>query len=385
MNRTIVHTDLDAFFVSCERLRDSRLNNIPLIIGGQSGRGVVSSCSYEARYFGVHAAMPMRYALKLCPQAKVISGDMGFYSDKSNEVTQVINRSAPIVEKASIDEFYLDITGMDKFFGSYKWTSELMDTVVKETGLGLSFGMSENKTVSKIATGEFKPMGKAHIEHNMIKDFLNPLSIKKIPMIGNETYRELSRIGIRVIEQLSNTPPEFLQQLLGKNGSSIWKKANGIDTTPVVAYNEKKSISSERTFLKDSSHIPSLKALLVKMVEKTAYELRENTQLCSIVAVKIRYANFDTETKQMKIPYTANDDQLISVVKRLFDILYQRRMLIRLVGIKFSGLVRGKEQINLFDDTAEKVNLINAIDQMKQRFGANIITRAETMNAYKGK
>jgi|TARA_B100000795_G_scaffold270032_1_gene262035 DNA polymerase-4 len=384
MDRTIVHTDLDAFFVSCERLKDSRLNNIPLIIGSKSERGVVSSCSYEARYFGVHAAMPMRYALKLCPQAKVISGDMEFYSDKSNEVTEIINQNAPIVEKVSIDEFYLDITGMDRYFGSYKWTSELMDKVVMESGLGLSFGMSENKTISKIATGEFKPMGKIHIEHNMVKGFLNPLSIQKIPMIGHKTYRELSRIGIRVIEQLSNTPPEFLQQLLGKNGNSIWKKANGIDNAPVVAYNEKKSISNEQTFSKDSSHISSLKALLIKMVEKTAYELRKSSQLCSIVSVKIRYANFDTETKQMKIYYTANDAELIPVVKRLFDLLYQRRMLIRLIGVKCSGLVNGKEQIHLFNDTAERINLIKAIDQMKQRFGENIITRAETINAYKG-
>ncbi len=385
MERTIVHTDLDAFFVSCERLRDSRLNDIPLIIGGRSGRGVVSSCSYEARYYGVHSAMPMRYALKLCPQAKVISGDMGFYSDKSNEVTQIINERAPIVEKASIDEFYLDITGMDKFFGSYQWTSDLVDTVTKETGLGLSFGMSKNKTVSKIATGEFKPKGKAHIQNEMVKGFLNPLSIRKIPMIGNETYKELSRIGIRVIEQLSTTPPEFLQQILGKNGNSIWKKANGIDTTPVLAYNEKKSISNERTFERDSSDILKLKALLIKMIEKTAFELRNSDQLCSIVSVKIRYANFDTETKQMKIPYTASDDKLIPIIKSLFDKLYQRRMLIRLVGIRFSGLVRGQEQINLFEDTVDKVNLTQAIDRIKKQFGSNIITRAETMNAYKGK
>jgi len=384
MDRTIVHTNLDTFFVSCERLKDSRLNNIPLIIGSKSERGVVSSCSYEATYFGVHAAMPMRYALKLCPQAKVISGDIGFYSDKSNEITEIINQNAPIFEKASIDEFYLDITGMDRYFGSYKWTSELMDKVVMESGLGLSFGMSENKTISKIATGEFKPMGKVHIEHDMVKGFLNPLSIKKIPMIGHKNYRELSRIGIRRIEQLSNTPPEFLQQLLGKNGKSIWKKANGIDSAPVLAYNEKKSISNEQTFSKDSSHISSLKALLIKMVEKTAYELRKSSQLCSIVSVKIRYANFDTETKQMKIYYTANDAELIPVVKRLFDLLYQRRMLIRLIGVKCSGLVNGKEQTHLFNDTAERINLIKAIDQMKQRFGENIITRAETMNAYKG-
>lgn len=385
MERTIVHTDLDSFFVSCERLRDSRLDNIPLIIGGQSDRGVVASCSYEARYYGVRSAMPMRMALRLCPQAKVIRGDMELYSQKSNEVTQIITENAPVMEKASIDEFYLDVSGLDKYFGCYKWTNELIEKISRETGLPLSFGLSINKTVSKIATTEGKPKGRLEVQAPMVQGFLNPLSIKKIPMIGDETYRELSRIGIRVIQQLAETPQEFLWQMFGENGSTIWKKANGIDSTPVQAYSEKKSISTERTFEKDTTAIPELKALLIKMVEELAFELRQSGQLTSTIAVKIRYSNFDTETKQKKIAYTANDKTIIDTALSLFDTLYQRRMTLRLVGIRFSGLIYGQPQINLFEDTEEQIKLLQAIDKMKKRFGAHVITRAITRNAYKGK
>jgi DNA polymerase-4 len=385
MERTIVHTDLDTFFVSCERLRDSRLENIPLIIGGQSDRGVVASCSYEARYYGVRSAMPMRMALRLCPQAKVIRGDMELYSQKSNEVTQIISENAPVMEKASIDEFYLDVSGLDKYFGCYKWTNELIDKIMRETGLPISFGMSNNKTVSKIATSEGKPKGRLEVQPSLMQGFLNPLSIKKIPMIGDETYRELSRIGIRVIQHLAETPQEFLYQMFGENGYTIWKKANGIDNSLVLPYNERKSISTERTFEKDTTAIQQLKALLIKMVEELAFELRQSGQLTSTIAVKIRYSNFDTESKQKKIAYTANDNTIIETALSLFDVLYQRRMTLRLVGIRFSGLIYGQPQIDLFEDTEEQIKLLQAIDKMKKRFGAHVITRAITGNAYRGK
>lgn len=180
MERTIVHMDLDTFFVSCERLHNDRLKGIPVIIGG-GDRGVVASCSYEARYYGVRSAMPIKHALRLCPEARVIKGDMEMYSKMSHTVTEIIEERAPVVEKASIDEHYLDITGMDKFFGSYKWTEELMQSVSKHTGLPLSFALSVNKTVAKIATGEAKPLGKTEICAAMVRPFLNPLSIKKFP------------------------------------------------------------------------------------------------------------------------------------------------------------------------------------------------------------
>lgn len=374
MERAIVHLDLDTFFVSCERLINSGLNDIPLIIGG-GDRGVVASCSYEARVFGVRSAMPMKMALRLCPQAKVVKGDMELYSKLSHAVTEVIQDKAPVMEKASIDEFYLDITGMDKFFGSYKWTNELAGTIMKETGLPISYGLSLNKTVSKIATGEGKPKGNLHIPEMMVKPFLNPLSIRKIPMLGDVTFTLLSRIGIRNIKTLSEMPAEVLQQMIGKNGLELWKKANGIDFSAVEPYRERKSISTEHTFSQDTIDIPKLKSLIIAMVEKLAFQLRSEQWLTSIVTVKIRYANFDTETKQSKVPYTSADHILTRTVHELFDKVYQRRMRLRLIGIQFSGLVRGTYQINMFEDTVELMELYQAMDKMKKRFGFNAITR----------
>ena len=379
MSRSIVHMDLDTFFVSCERLTNSKLNGLPLIIGGGE-RGVVASCSYEARAFGVRSAMPIKMALRLCPQAKVMKGDMELYSKLSHDVTQVIEEKAPIVEKASIDEFYLDITGMDKFYGCYQWTNELAQAITKETGLPISFALSVNKTVSKIGTGESKPVGRLEIPEIMVQPFLNPLPIQKIPMVGNVTFQLLSRIGIRNIQTLSEMPAEVLQRMIGKNGLELWKKANGIDNNPVEPYTERKSISTEHTFLQDTIDIQKLKFILIGMVEKLAFQLRSEEWLTSTVVIKIRYANFDTETKQSKIAYTSADHTLTRTVTDLFDKLYQRRMRLRLIGIRFSGLVRGTYQINLFEDTEEMLSLYQAMDKMKKRYGFDAIARCAGAN-----
>lgn len=374
MERAIVHMDLDTFFVSCERLGNSKLEGIPLIIGG-GDRGVVASCSYEARTFGVRSAMPIKMALRLCPQAKVMKGDMELYSKLSHDVSEVIQEKAPIVEKASIDEFYLDITGMDKFYGGYKWTNELAQSVTKETGLPISFALSVNKTVSKIGTGEAKPKGNLEIPENKVRSFLNPLSIQKIPMVGDVTFQLLSRIGIRTIQTLSEMPAEVLQRMIGKNGIDIWKKANGIDNNPVEPYTERKSISTEHTFSQDTIDIPKLKSILIGMVEKLAFQLRSEEWLTSTVVIKIRYSNFDTETKQCKVAYTSADHTLTKTVTDLFDKVYQRRMRLRLIGIRFSGLVRGTYQINLFEDTEEMLSLYQAMDKMKSRYGFDAVMR----------
>ncbi len=374
MARAIVHMDLDTFFVSCERLTNSQLKGLPLIIGG-GDRGVVASCSYEARKFGVRSAMPIRMALKLCPDAKVMKGDMELYSQLSHDVTQILQEKAPVLEKASIDEFYLDITGMDKFHGSYKWTNELAQSVMKETGLPISFSLSINKTVSKIATGEGKPVGKLEIPEQNVQDFLNPLSIQKIPMVGAVTFQLLSRIGVRKIQTLAEMPAEVLQQMIGKNGLELWKKAHGIDHTPVEPYTERKSISTETTFSQDTIDIAKLKRILLGMVEKLAFQLRAEQWLTSTITVKIRYANFDTETKQSKIAYTSADHILTKNVTELFDKVYQRRMRLRLIGIRFSGLVRGTYQIDLFEDTQEMLSLYAAMDRIKNRYGYDAVMR----------
>jgi len=371
--------DLDTFFVSVERLQNSDFNNKPIVIGGLSNRGVVSSCSYEARRFGVHSAMPVKMAKRLCPQAIYLRGDMDSYTKYSKLVTEVIADSSPVYEKASIDEFYLDLSGMDKYFGTYKWSKELRQKVMRETGLPISIGLSINKLVSKIGTGEAKPNGELQIPQGLEKPFLAPLSVKKIPGIGKVTYKKLSFLGVRKIETLRKIPPKLLEREFGKNGTKLWEKANAIDTTPVRPYSERKSISKERTFNEDTLDIKMIKSLLIDMTEKLSFELRNKSKLTSIITVKIRYADFNTYSKQKKIPYTANDRVLLKYVKELFDSLYKRRQLIRLIGVKFSGLTYGYFQLDLFEDNIRDINLLQSLDKIRSKFGINAITRAATI------
>ena len=376
MERSIVHMDLDTFFVSVERLVNSKLEGKPVVIGGSSDRGVVASCSYEARRFGIHSAMPMKMARNLCPDMVIIRGDMELYSRYSRTVTDIIAEGAPVYEKASIDEHYIDISGMDRFFGSLKWTQELRGKIIKETGLPISFGLSVNKTVSKIATGEAKPNGEKEVARPGVKPFLSPLSIRKIPMIGKQSFHLLRSMGIVTIGTLSEMPVEMVEKLMGKNGSEVWKRANGVDETPVMPYSERKSISTERTFERDTAQVERLRELITSMVERLSYELRKKHKLTSCVTVKIRYSNFDTHTLQRRIEYTSFDHVLIPVAKELFDRLYQRRMLIRLVGVRLSHLVQGVQQLNMFEDTPEMVNLYLAMDRMRNRYGEDAVGRA---------
>ncbi|MDY2586332.1 DNA polymerase IV [Winogradskyella aquimaris] len=380
-NRSIVHMDLDTFFVSCERLLDSRLNGKPVLIGGTSDRGVVASCSYEARKFGVHSAMPMRMAKQLCPEAIVLRGNSGVYTKFSQNVTEVIKESVPLYEKTSIDEFYIDLTGMDKFFGCHKLASELRQRIIKETGLPISFGLSLNKTVSKIATGEAKPNNEIRIPLGTEKPFLAPLSVKKIPMVGNVTYKALCDLGVKRIKTVQDMPMELMHKVLGKNGLSIWKKANGIDNSPVIQYHERKSISTERTFGQDTTDIYKLKGLVIAMAENLAYQLRRGNKLTACVTFKIRYSDFQTYTQQKRIPYSAMDHTIIPVVLDLFHSLYNRRLLVRLIGVKFSHLVEGGHQINLFEDNEIYLNLSKAMDKMRERYGDRAVMSAAGMEA----
>lgn len=375
LSRNIVHLDLDTFFVSVERLLRPELVGKPVIVGGTSDRAVVSSCSYEARRFGVYSGMPMKMARALCRDAVIVRGDMEQYSKHSAVVTQIIAERSPVYEKASIDEHYIDLTGMERFFGTLKWAHELREAIIKDTGLPISLGLSVNKTVSKIATGEAKPNGELQVVADRVKPFLSPLSIRKLPGIGEKTYPLLRSMGISTIDTLSRIPVDMMERVMGKNGIALWEKANGIDLTPVEPYSESKSISTESTFEQDSIDIVRMKELLVKMVEKIAFELRDQQKLTSCVTVKIRYSNFDTHTLQQRVPYTAFDHQLIPVVRELFDRLYQRRMLIRLIGVRFSGLVSGNPQLNLFDDNLAMINLYQALDRIRRKYGQKIVRR----------
>jgi DNA polymerase-4 len=380
MDRHIVHIDLDSFFVSVERLINPKLLGKPVLVGGSSDRGVVASCSYEARAFGIHSAMPMRMARQLCPEAIIVRGDHAQYSKFSNEITEIIHEKVPLYEKTSIDEFYIDLTGMDRYFGCYKLATELRQKIIKETHLPISFALSSNKTVSKVGTGEAKPNGQKEIPFGSEKNFLAPLSVKKIPMVGDKTYQLLRGMGVLWIRTLQEMPLELMEQVLGENGTSIWKKANGIDNSPVIPYSENKSISTETTFDRDTIDVKALKELLVAKTEKLAFQLRSEKKLTGCVTVKIRYSDFNTYTMQAKIPYTSLDHTLIEKVKQLFDKLYQKRMLIRLIGVKFSHLVQGHHQINMFEDSIEQIQLYQAMDKIRNRFGKEAVKRAVSMN-----
>lgn len=381
MQKTILHLDLDTFFVSVERKLDSRLKQRPILVGGLSDRGVVAACSYETRGYGVHSGMPMRMARELCPEAVVIRGNAGTYSKHSDEVTEIIREQVPLFEKASIDEFYADLSGMDRFFGCYRYATELRQRIIREAGLPISFGLSVNKVVSKVATGEAKPNNQLKIDFGYEKPFLAPLSIKKIPMVGDKTYQTLRNLGLRQIRTLQEMPLEVMQRVLGANGTVIWKRANGIDNRPVVPFCERKSISTERTFDRDTIDVHRLRGILVAMTENLAFQLRRGTKLTACIVVKIRYSDFNTYSRQLRIPYTSADHKLIPKVLCLFERLYDRRLLVRLIGVRFSHLVPGNYQIDLFEDREEILSLYAAMDHLRERYGDKSVIRASGMGA----
>ncbi len=379
-DKQIIHMDQDAFFVSVEVKKDSSLIGKPVIIGGTSDRGVVASCSYEARKYGIHSAMSSRMAKMLCPHAVFLKGNMDEYSKASHEITKILKERVPLIEKASIDEHYIDMTGMDRFHSTEKYARELKQLVMKETGLPISFGLSVNKTVSKMATNECKPNGEMKVIQAQVQLFLNPLSIRKIPGLGEKSFMKLSDMGIKKIYTLSLIHPDQMRSLMGKSGLLLLQKAKGIDNSPVIPYAEQKSIGTQCTFHADSIDIEMINNLLVAQVMDIAYQLREKKKLTACVTVTIRYANFETETKQAAIPYTSIDSVLIATTKELFKKMYSRRMLLRLVGVRLSNLVSGFEQIDLYSESQEQYSLVQAMDKIRRRFGQNAVIRASVMD-----
>jgi DNA polymerase-4 len=373
--------DLDTFFVSVERLIDSKLKDRPIIIGGISDRGVVASCSYEARIRGVHAGMPMHFAKRLCPESVVIRGNSHAYLQHSELISSIIKEQVPIFEKTSIDEFYCDLTGMDHFVGCFKFATELRQKIIHESGLPISFGLSINKTVSKVATGEAKPNNQLWIEKGTERSFLAPLSVRKIPMVGEKTYQTLKHLGLKSIQDVQQVDQDLLISTLGDNGKTLWKKANGLDNSPVIAYQERKSISTERTFEKDTFDVAMLNGLLVAMTENLALQLRRGHKLTSCVTLKIRYADFQTYTMQERIPYSSSDHLLLPVIQELFAKLYDRRMMVRLIGVRCSHLVSGGQQVDLFDDSDSRVLLYNAMDSIRNKYGDRAVVSAAGMDA----
>ena len=379
----IAHFDLDSFFVSVEILNNPSLKGKPVLVGGYE-RGVVAACSYEARKFGIHSAMPMKKALQLCPHAIVTSSSRGDYSKYSRWVTEIIASKVPMFEKASIDEFYIDLTGMDKFFGVSKYTRELREQIIKETGLPISCGLSSAKFISKMATNEAKPNGFLEIPHGKEKEFLWPLGIEKINGVGKQTEIHLKNMGLYKIEDIAKTPVEVLERYVGKWGKSLWQKAHGIGSVEIATDWEQKSMSHENTFDKDYTDIKFLHSELVRLTEKTAYSLREDEVMTGCVTVKIRYSDFETTSRQETIDYTALDDLLIAKVKDLFNKSYQKGRPVRLLGVRFSQFIPFTMQMSLFDNKAEKLSLYKTVDEIKNQFGSNAVTKAVTSHLSEG-
>ncbi|MBL0133153.1 MAG: DNA polymerase IV [Chitinophagaceae bacterium] len=373
--RLIAHFDLDSFFVSVEVINDPSLKGKPVVVGGRE-RGVVAACSYEARKFGIHSAMPMKTAMRLCPQAIVVGGSRGEYSKYSRWVTEIIAAKAPLFEKASIDEFYLDLSGMDRFFNPFQWTVDLRQEIIDTTKLPISFGLAANKMVAKIATDEAKPNGYLHILPGREKEFLGPLRVNKIPGVGEHLYQALKELGIEYIGDILKWQPEILENRFGKYGAELWNKANGIHKGTVEPYHEAKSVSTENTFDENISDRNRLMDELVRMTEKIAHELRQENKTAGCIAVKIRYPDFETTSKQTTIPYTFYDDELIPKAKELFDKLHRKGEPIRLLGVRLSELTDEAVQTNLFSNVEKKSELYKAIDDLKNRYGKGAITKA---------
>ena len=377
--RYIAHFDLDSFFVSVEVLNNPSLKDKPVLVGGSRERGVVAACSYAARKFGIHSAMPMKKALQLCPQAIVLRGTRGEYSKFSRWVTDIIAVKAPLFEKASIDEFYIDLTGMDKFFNPYEWTIHLRQEIIDKTNLPISFGLATNKMVAKIATDEAKPNGYLFVQPGFEKQFLAPLPVNKIPGVGTHLFAYLQQINIHTINDILQYTSIQLEQKLGKYGFDLWEKAHGRHLGEVSAYHEAKSISTENTFEHNSADKDFLLRELVRMTEKVAFELRQNEKLTGCVAVKIRYPNFETTSRQTSIPYTLRDDELIPVAIDLFHKLYRKEMPVRLLGVRLSELTHHAAQGSLFEDGEKKKNLYKAIDSVKTKYGKLALQKARAI------
>lgn len=372
----IAHFDLDSFFVSVELLLQPELKGKPVIVGGTANRGVVSTCSYEARRFGVHSAMPMKTAIRLCPHAILLRGTYQQYGAYSKIVTDIIASKVPSYQKASIDEFYCDLTGMDKYFDVSNYTKHLREHIIKETGLPISCGLSSAKFISKMATNEAKPNGFLAIPHGKEKDFLWPLGIEKINGVGKQTEPKLRAMGLHTIKDIANIPIEILEKKLGKWGRELWNKAHGIGSAELATEWTQKSMSHETTFRDNQTNVGFMHTVLVKLTEKNAFDLRQDDKLTGCVAVKIRYSDFETINKQETIPYTSLDDDLIEKVKEIFDKTYQLNRPVRLLGVRFSQLADSGMQMNLFSNQQNKLSLYKAVDDLKNRFGSNSVTKA---------
>ncbi len=320
--------------------------------------------------------MPMSQALRLCPDAIVVSSGMSNYSEHSRNVTKVIDDHAPLYQKASIDEFYVDLTGMDEHFGCVKWAKALRERIIKETKLPISTGLGTSRLIAKMCTNESKPDGFGVVYPGEERSFIAKMPVGKIPGIGKQTQVKLKQLGIHSIEQLANFPEDLLVSKFGKYGRSMRRRAQGIDHSPIVATRERKSISTERTFHEDISSLDFLLNKLTQLTVDLAYSLRKKKKSTACVSIKIRYKDFSTFNKQMMLAsHTNSDSILLDTAKTLFHQLYNPNQAVRLIGIRFDHLFDGELQYGLFDDSHRERDLLDRLDHIRNKFGKHSITR----------
>lgn len=301
------------------------------------------------------------------------------YSKYSRWVTELIADRVPLFEKASIDEFYVDLSGMEKYFGASRFAKELRETIMDETGLPISCGLSTVKFISKMATNAAKPNGFLEITPGKETEFLWPLGIETINGVGKQTEEHLKSFGLYTIRDIAHTPVEVMEKIAGKWGEALWQKAWGRGSNEIAADWEQKSMSHENTFDSDHADPPFLHRELVRLTEKTAQDLREDGKMTGCVTVKIRYADFETSSRQETIDYTALDDVLIAKAADLFRKSWQPNRPVRLLGVRFSQLIPISTQLSLFENNADKLKLYQAVDQIKERYGNTLLTKAVTL------
>jgi len=367
--RAILHLDVDSFFASVEIRRNIGLRNKPLVVSGNGVQSAVASCSFEARKWGIHSGMPIRMVRRMCPEAIIIQGDMEAYQRESGIIEEMIQEAVPICERAALDAFYADLTGMDKYFGCWRWSEELKQRIFRETHLPLSMGLAINKLVARIGTLEARPNGARLVERGTERGFLSPLPVRKLPGVGDIISRKLNLMGIRQIGLLAALPPRLLEREFGKPGVQLWKKANAEDHSPVVPHQKNDTLQWEQVLDKETTDLVILKRHLVTYLGMLCKQLRERKCLCTRIRVKIRYTDFNTFSREKKITPTCSDSTLEREAFGLLAILFDRRQGIRLIGIQLGGLVKGSPQLDLFDQGAKNIHLLKALDRIRNRFG----------------
>lgn len=371
---SILHVDMDAFFVSVELLERPELRGKPVVVGGRPDqRGVVSAASYEARKFGIQSAIPLRTAYKLCPHAIFLDGHHTKYSEWSDKVATILAKFSPIVEMVSIDEAYLDLSGTNRLHGPpLAAADKLLRTITKTTGLPCSGGLAATRLVAKVASEQAKPRGLVWVAPGSEQKFLAPLPIRKIPGIGEVTERALRALEIETVEQIAAQPLERLEKIFGQWGTALYRKARGGDSYEFVIDAEPKSISQNNTFGEDTSDVDEMLSMLSHLSQKACKRLREAGLAARTLTITIRYTGFDTYTRSKTLAEPLHlDSDIYDVFQKQFLEHRDKKRKVRLVGVALSGLTHGGEQLDLLDaDRRQKLEKLTSVtDKLRDRFG----------------